>query len=229
MEEFRHPPVEIDLTLSVTPERAFAQRAYAALDNYSGMGLEETLGRKVQIPMTDRIDMPVALDATAEVAMRLVGSPVFQMSSQEAMTPESTPCVESSEYIVVELQYGELLEDEIEDFPEDDDYSWQSYVVVVIDAKQPDYPSVLDANTGKELSPAHLMTAAVILDQVCGELEKQTLDSAAAIAIHGELDTVVKDDMGYATFHPDEYIKSGSCQACSYEDIPCTHLGSNLN
>lgn len=225
MEEFRHPPVELHVGLSANLERAFAQRAYATLETYSGIEQDKVFGEPVRFPKTDRIDMAVPEDAETMVAMRLVGTPVSALSGTGATAIETLAYKESDSYIVVELQYGELQEDEIEDAPEDDDYDWRSYIVVVIDPRHPYNPSVLNAETGEPLSAGDLMYAGVILDQVCAELDSLSLDAA----LHGDLDITPKDGLGYQRFDADDFMLTNACETCSLDGTPCMHLPGTLN
>lgn len=226
MARIEHPPIASELDTSRSFEHLIAEEAYQILETYNYSQIRQLDNRTwVEYAVSERYEVQSAQD-TRPMALRLVGIPVMaagatkENPSRIIAQEEETPA-----YFVTELQYGYL--DNPIDEPEDKDYTWHPYVMIVTNANDTKYNDVLSTVTGTCLMEPDLVQVLMTLTAMRKSLAADSFcvdvsDSALHPQIH-------KGKGKYVDFDSvDHYIVS-ACDICGSQNMPCIHNPETLN
>lgn len=237
MSDVRHPSISEGTNFFLTPEEEFAQTAYEILGHYGVMC--EDLEAGVGYPVTDRVEISDD-DEPAVRALRLrrtLAMPIVQPQYIDAIVGQTVHRDEvSEEYVVLELQHGEVPLDEIDETEPlvDEDFTWSPYVMAVFKTGgENDYElDVLDANTGKALSIEDIFVAMNALRHLGTwlylEAHEEGLENDGSIGIqslnHGKVDLSKTQD-----FDSSEVDLNYSCTTCGQDNGICDHNMPKMN
>lgn len=117
-------------------------------------------GVEIITPTTPRMDMPSRDEGTDHIAMRVLRSPVMAIS---ASATDQWP---SQAYVAMELQCG-TRDPEVEDEDLlDEDFDWQPYLYIIVDANDADVtPEIISPVTKQQLTGLDLEQAAEIVSE----------------------------------------------------------------
>lgn len=231
----RHPAISESATYFLTPEDEFAKLAYETLGHYGVMCDDPEQG--ISYPVTDRVEISDD-DEPALRALRLRRTAVMQILHSAYPEIQSGQSLEAgeytNEYVVIELQHGEVPYDEIDETEPvvDEDFTWSPYVMAVLKTKEPFDLDVLDANTGKPLAFEDIFIATEALRKLSNwlyfELHENGLENDNSIAIENTKRGAV-DLATTSNFEPAEADLNYSCLHCGADNSVCDHNVPKMN
>lgn len=223
MSEIFHPPVELYARSPYSPEQKFAHEAFVLLMDYCQPRDEFSDGTHMTLDVTERVDMPSS-DARMRVALRLQSLPVVDASNNN---PEQhNP---SKDYVVVALEHA--IFDDMVDFLNDDELTWQSYVIVVANTHDPLDVQVLDAATGSPLSHRDLLKAQTLLRRLHDELRENRYEERDLLNYLGVIYRKISaGQQQYEDFESANFIDTEPCEElCDSQHVSCAHNPYSLN
>lgn len=233
----RHPAISEDANVFLTPEDEFAKLAYETLAHYGVTCQDVEAG--VSYPVTDRIEVsedeePVvrALRLRRTVAT-FVSSPQYHTIAAGDFLKDEGP---SEEYIVIELQHGQVSRDEIDSTEPlvDEDFTWSPYVVTIFKTGgEDDYQlDIVDGSTGEGLSFHDLFIATNALRHLSTwlycEMYEDGLENDDSIAMRTLHAGKVQLDQT-ETFDPEQIDLNYSCVECGEDNGVCDHNLPKMN
>lgn len=226
MARLEHPPIATELDINRSFEHLIAEEAYQILETYNYSQISKVDSRTwVEYTVSKRYDVQSAQDSRP-MALRLVGIPVLAASTTKEFPSRSIAAEEEGPaYFVTELQYGYL--DKPSEEPEDKDYTWHPYVMIVTNANDTKHNDVLSTTTGESLMEPDLVQVLVTLTAMKKSLSADTFCVEVYDShLHPE---IYKGRGDYVEYNSADHYVVSECDICCSQNLPCKHNPETLN
>lgn len=237
MGDVHHPGISESIQHFLAPEEEFAKLAYETLGRYGVICDDSEQG--IRYPVTDRVEISDDNEPTLR-ALRLRRTAVMGVASGAYPDVQSGQSLKtyhlSEEYVVLELQHGEVAYEELDpnEPAVDEDFTWSPYVMAVFKTSEDYDLDILDATTGKPLVFEDLFIATEALRHLNRwlyfELHENGLENDESIALGPASPYVQNADLHKTeNFAPSEADLNYSCTECGEDNGVCDHNIPKMN